>query len=395
MWERGGVLDVVLHPGRDRSLRRRHPWVLSGAVARVEGEAEPGAWARVQSAEGETLGFGHWSPMSQIRLRMLAFGKEPPGDELLVERVARAVARRAADPLLADTDGVRLVNAEGDGLPGLVADRYGDVVVAKLSSAGMALRRELLARALREASGAACALERADAPAARREGIAAREGPLWGAPPESPVPFHERGRRYVADLRHGQKTGFYLDQRDARDLVQRIAAGRRVLDVFAYSGGFAVAAARGGATSVRLVDASAEALRLAERHLAENAPAVPASLHEADGFRFLREERGVYDLLLLDPPPLARRKADVSRAARAHKDALLSALRRAAPDAFLLCFSCSHHVDATLLRQIVFGASLDAGRPLQVLGELGAPSDHPVSLDHPEGVYLKGLWLRA
>ena len=395
MWERGGVLDVVLHPGRERSLRRRHPWVLSGAVARVEGEAAAGAWARVRSAEGETLGFGHWSPASQIRVRLLAFDKEPPGDELLAERVARAVARRASDPLLADTDAVRLVNAEGDGLPGLVADRYGDVVVAKLSTAGMALRRELVAVALRAASGAASAPARADAAAARREGIAAREGPLWGTPPQAPVPLLERGRRYLADLHHGQKTGFYLDQRDARDLVQRVAAGRRVLDVFAYSGGFAVAAARGGAASVRLVDSSADALRLAERHLAENAPGVPASLHEADGFRFLREERGSYDLVLLDPPPLARRKADVPRAARAHKDALLQALRRAAPDALVFCFSCSHHVDATLLRQIAFGASLDAGRPLQVLGELGAPSDHPVSLDHPEGVYLKGLWLRA
>jgi len=389
------VVDVVLLPGRDRSVRRRHPWVLSGAVARVAGAPEPGAWVRVVSAEGEPLACGHWSPHSQIRVRLVAFGKDAAGDELLAERVARAVARRAADPLLSDTDAVRLVNAEGDGLPGLVADRYGELVVVRFATAGMEARRGVLAEALRAATGAAAGFERPDAAAARREGMAAHQGPLWGEPPAAPVAIAERGRRYLVDAVAGQKTGFYLDQRDARDLAERVARGRRVLDLFAYTGGFAVAAARGGAASLTVVDGSAEALALAARNLEPWATSLPVRLERDDAFRFLRRDEARYDLLVVDPPPLARRAADVERAARAYKDALLGTLRLAAPDALVLAFSCSHHVGPDLFRKIAFGASLDAARPLAVLAELGAPSDHPVSLDHPEGRYLTGLLLRA
>jgi len=389
------MLDVVLQPGRDRSVRRRHPWVLSGAVARTVGDAAPGAWARVVSAEGEPLGFGHWSPASQIRVRLLCLGKHAPDDALVASRIAASVTRRAGDPLIGDTDAMRLVNAEGDGLPGLVADRYGDTVVVKLASAGMHLRRELVAAALREATGAACGFERADATAARREGVAARQGALWGAPPAGGIEIRERTRRYRVDVVGGQKTGFYLDQRDARDLVQTLAAGRRCLDLHTYTGGFAVAAAVGGASAVTALDSAAEALVLARENLAHNAPAVPAQVVEADAHRYLRETGEVFDLIVADPPPLAKRQGDVERAARAYKDLFLHALRRAAPAARMLFFSCSAPVDAKLLRQIVFGASLDAGRSATVLRELGAPADHPVSLDHPEGGYLHGLLLRV
>lgn len=388
------MADVVLQPGRDRSVRRRHPWVLSGAVARVEGAPEPGAWVRVRSAEGEPLGAGHWSPHSQIRVRLLAFGKETADDALLEARIAAAVARRASDPLLAGSDAVRLVNAEGDGLPGLVADRYADLVVVRLGTAGMAARREIVSAALRAASGAAAGFERPDAAAARREGMAIQQGPLWGAAPAGPIAIDERGRRYQVDVVGGQKTGFYLDQRDARDLVERVARGRRVLDLFAYTGGFAVAAARGGAAALTVVDSSAEALEGARRHLAPWSD-LPLRLERDDVFRFVRREEARHDLVVVDPPPLARRAGDVDRAARAYKDVLLGGLRVAAPDALVLAFSCSHHVGPELFRKIAFGASLDAGRPLAVLAELGAPSDHPVSLDHPEGRYLTGLLLRA
>ncbi len=377
-------------------MRRRHPWLLSGAVARVDGSAEPAALARVLSAEGEVLGFGDFSPHSALRVRLLTFGKETPAPGALIEeRIAAAVALRARDPLLGETEGVRLVNAEGDGLPGLVADRYGDCVVVKLTSAGMGARRERVARALRNASGARAGFERADAPAARREGMAARQGVLWGDAPTAPIWFLERARRYAVDTVAGQKTGFYLDQRDARDLVESIAGGRRVLDLFAYSGGFAAAAARGGARSVTLVESSAAALDLARLHLDANGPAVPARFVQGDAFRFARSESGAYDLIAIDPPPLARQRRDVSRAARAYKDALLFALRCAAPGAFVLSFACSHHVGPDLFRKIAFAAALDAGRSVQVLRTLGPPSDHPASIDHPEGSYLTGLLLRA
>ena len=387
------VTDVVLTPGRDRSLRRRHPWLLSGSVARVEGPAAPGVLARVLSAEGETLGYGDLSPHSAIRVRCLHFGKDPLPEDWLCERITRAVERRAAHPLVADTDAVRLVNAEGDGLPGLVADRYADVVVVKLGSAGMIERREAIAAALREATGAARGFERADPSAARQEGLPAREGPLWGDAPAEPVAFRERDRRYHADVVRGQKTGFYLDQRDARDLVACVARDRRVLDLFSYTGAFAVAAARGGARSAVCVDSSASALALAKLELEAGAPGFDAALFEGDAFEFVRHDEGRYDLVVVDPPPLARKQRDVPRAARAYKDVLLHALRRAESGALVLAFSCSHHVGAELFRKIAFGAALDAGRPARFLRALGAPADHPVSLDHPEGEYLCGLLL--
>lgn len=387
--------DVVLLEGRERSVLRRHPWVLSGSVAKVTGAPGPGDWVRVVSAEGEPLAFGHYAPASQIRVRLLSFGKEAPDDDLLGERVAKSVARRASDPLLEGTDALRLVNAEGDGLPGLVVDRYADLLVLRCSGAGMAARVSRVADALRRATGAAACYRRDDAVAARRDGFDAKQESLFGAAPSAGIPIDERGRRYLVDVAHGQKTGFYLDQRDARDLVERLAAGRRVLDLFCYTGGFAVAAAKGGAESVTLVDSSSDALAAAARNLALGGSSALVRSVEEDGFRFVRQDDGGYDLLVLDPPPLAKRRTDVQRASRAHKDLLLFALRRAAPGAFVLAFSCSHAIEGTLFRQIVFGACLDAGRSPQVVGVLGAPSDHPVSIDHPEGSYLTGLLLRA
>jgi 23S rRNA (cytosine1962-C5)-methyltransferase len=385
--------DLVLKPGRDRSVRRRHPWLLAGSIERSDPELAPGDWVRVVSADGEPLGFGHYAPESRLRVRLLSFGKEPPEKTWLEDRIRDAVARRAQDPALRDTDALRLVNAEGDGLPGLVVDRYADLVVVRITSAGMAARREALAHALRAVTGAGAGFESADGAAARREGFAPVTAPLWGETPER-VEIVERGRHYAVDVRAGQKTGFYLDQRDARDRVQQLAAGRRVLDLFAYTGGFAVAAACGGARSVTLVESSAAALDLARENLA-SAGCRDAELVRGDAFRFLRGEGVDYDLLVIDPPPLARKPRDVERAARAYKDLLIFGLRRAAPGAHLLSFACSHHVSPELFRKIAFAAALDAGRTARVVATLEAPSDHPVSIDHLEGRYLTGLLLHA
>ena len=390
------MIELVLKTGRDRSVRRRHPWLLSGAVASVNGEevGVPGAEVRVVSSEGEPLGYGDFSPQSSIRVRLHHFGKQDPSSDWLEQAISRAVVRRTNDPTLADTDAFRIVNGEGDGLPGLVADRYGDAVVVKLTSAGMNLRRERIAAALRAATGLAHGFLRADAVSARREGIAADEGPLWGGPLPESLEIREAGCVFRVDALRGQKTGFYLDQRDNRVLVARLAPGRDVLDLFGYTGSFAVAAARAGAQSVTLVDSSSEAVRGAGRHLEVNAPDTKARCEKGDAFRFIRDGSESYDLLIIDPPPLARRRSDVPKASRAYKDLLLHALRRGRPGALLLAFSCSHHVGPDLFRKIAFGASIDAGRSVQVLGSLGASSDHPVSLDHPEGHYLSGLLLR-
>jgi 23S rRNA (cytosine1962-C5)-methyltransferase len=387
------MYTLVLHPGRDRSVRRRHPWLLSGAIARVEGAPEAGALVAVRSAEGELLAHGHYEPGAPIRARLVAFGKEPEDEGALALRVAAAAARRADDPLLAGTDALRLVNAEGDGLPGLVVDRYADVLVVRPSTSGMLRRAEALGAALREATGARAALLRPDVVSLRRAGAAAEDAALFGAAPDAPVPITERGRRFRVDVRHGQKTGFYLDQRDARDLVATLAAGRRVLDAFAYTGGFAVAALHGGAAHVTLIESSQSALGLAREHVAFGAER--AECVASDAFETLHAGAGDFDLVILDPPPLARRRDDVKRAARAYKDLLLHAFAGAQAGRLVLAFACSHHVGPELFGKIAFGAALDAGRRVAVLRELGAPSDHPVSLDHPEGRYLTGLLLRV
>ncbi len=397
-----GEIEIILKAGREKSLHRRHPWVLSGSVGEVRGGAEgaepvPGSLVRVRAADGKALGAGYFSPASQIRVRMLEFGDGPCREELLEQRIEEALSRRKQSPLLAGTDALRLINAEGDNLPGLVVDRFRDVLVVKLSCAGMMVRRERIAKVLEQGTGAACGIERADSVAARREGMEARGGTLWGAVPTMPLEIDERGRRYFVDVEQGQKTGFFLDQRDARDLVQELAAGREVLDLYGYSGGFAVAALRGGASSITMVESSGGAVALAEKNLAANAGtgALVTEVVKGDVPKFLRADERKFDLLIVDPPPFAKRKRDVDRACRGYKDVFLQAMRRARPGAYLVVFSCSHYVSGELFRKVLFGASLDAGCRLQVIRDLGPPADHPVSLDHPEGAYLTGLLLQV
>jgi 23S rRNA (cytosine1962-C5)-methyltransferase len=384
--------SLILKPGRDRSVRRRHPWVMSGAIASVEGTPQPGDLVAVIAAEGEVLGHAHVAPASAIRARMVEWGKDSSGDDALFASVRKAVERRAGLPGLVDTDAARLVNAEGDGLPGLVVDRYAGVMVVRPTTAGMQRRAGGIAEALRDAGDAA--LLRPDAIALRREGVPIEERTLFGQVPEVPVSIRERDRVYGVDVRHGQKTGFYLDQREARDIVAGLARGRRFLDLFSYTGGFSVAAAVGGASEITAVDSSKEALERGAEHLAPVAAEIRADLVNADAFRWLRGGSDPFDLIVIDPPPLARRRADVSKASRGYKDLLMHGMRRVTPGGDILAFSCSHHVGPDLFRKIAFGAALDAERRVQVLGTLSAPVDHPVSLDHPEGDYLSGLWLR-
>ena len=359
--------------------------MLSGSVARVEGDAAPGDWVRVCAPDGEVLGSGDYEPDSQIPVRICLFGagQPAPGDDWLALRIDRALAWREVHPDLQDTDALRLVHSEADGLPGLTVDRYAGWLAVKLGTPGMRRRARRVAECLEKATQAQGAWLRGDA----ADGAADRT--LFGSVPDEPFPIRERGRTYRVDLRRGQKTGFYLDQRDSRDRFGRHASGARALDLFAYTGGFARAAQDGGAREVVAIESSRAALELLER----NAPGVEAV--RGDVAEFLRGDRRHFDLIALDPPPLARRKRDVPSACRAYKDLHIRALERAAPGAVLLSFSCSHHVGPDLFRKVVFGAALDGGRELQVLSTLGAPADHPVSIYHPQGEYLCGLELRV
>lgn len=391
------ALELVLGPGREKSVLRRHPWLFSGAVAARSGDPSDGL-ARVLDASHRPLGWGLASPDASLVARMVVWGDAPRPDAALFEgRIRAAVARRA--PLLdAATTGCRLVHAEGDDLPGVVADLYGDVLVLQATTFGAERTRPLWLPPLLEASGARTCVQKNNLPGRREEGLGLADEVLAGELPADPVPFLEHGLTFVSDVREGQKTGFYLDQRENRHLVRRLAAGRSVLECYAYSGAFGTSALAGGARLVHAVDSSARAMDLVRLTRTRNGLLAPDDhLFRADVPQELRRRVDAgesWDLVVLDPPPFARKRFDVDRATRAYKDINRLAFRLLAPGGLLVTCSCSGLVDADLFQKVVFSASLDAGVPARLLERRGAGWDHPVSLDCPEGEYLKVLVLQ-
>lgn len=391
----GAVASLILKPGREKSLQRRHPWVFSGAVERLDGRAAAGDTVAVRTHAGRFLAWAAHSPQSQIRARVWTFDEAERVDAALLRaRVSTAVARRAA--LARVTDAVRLVHGEADGLPGVVCDRYAGVAVLQLSSAGAERWRDAIAEAVTAASGCDTVYERSDLEVRALEGLPARTGVLRGTPADL-VTISEHGIRYLVDIVHGQKTGFFLDQRANRNGLRALAAGREVLNAFCYTGGFSLAAAAGGARAVLSIDSSAAAVALARENLALNGlDVVPAEWLEADVFSALRELRNAgrgFDLVVLDPPKFAPTAAHADRAARAYKDINLLALKLLRPGGLLATFSCSGGVSAELFQKIVAGAAVDAGVDAQIRARFHADADHPVVLSFPEGEYLKGLLL--
>jgi 23S rRNA (cytosine1962-C5)-methyltransferase len=392
-----------LHPARERSLARRHPWIFSGGVARIDGSPGAGDTVLVRAADGTELGWAAYSPASQIRARMWTFaGDERVTAEFVTQRVVAAAARRSGLLTGGTTDSARLVFSEADGVPGLIADRYGDTVVCQLTTAGADAWREVLADALASLPGVACVYERSDAEVREREGLPPRVGLLRGASPSADLVAHETGFRFAVDVEGGHKTGFYLDQRDGRAAVAQWAAGRRVLNVFSYTGAFSVIAASRGAAAITSIDSSGPALVVAARNASLNGVDI-GELMEADAFtalRGLRDRAQQYDLILLDPPKLANTERQVEKASRAYKDLNLLAVKLLAPGGVLLTWSCSGAMSMDLFQKVVAGAALDARRPgfereVRIIGRLHQPSDHPVPLAFPEAEYLKGLVLQA
>jgi 23S rRNA (cytosine1962-C5)-methyltransferase len=390
---------LVLAPGREKSSRLRHPWIFSGAVERVEGAPASGDTVTVVAADGTFLAHAAYSPASQIRARVWSFDPQAAIDAAFFHRIVeRAVDQRR--PLFdAAHTAARILHGESDGLPGVIADRYGDVVVLQCLSAGAERWRETIAAALAEATGARCVYERSDADVRALEGLPVRTGPIRGTLPAEGVAIVEDGIAYAVDVVQGQKTGFYLDQRDNRRRVRMRAADRRVLNAFCYTGGFSLAALAGGAASVVSIDSSGDALHMARANLARN-PALDATRaqwNEADVFaelRRLRDAGATFDLIVLDPPKFAPTAAHAERAARAYKDINLLAFKLLTSGGLLATFSCSGGISAELFQKIVAGAALDANVDGQIVGRLTASADHPVALNFPEGDYLKGLLVR-
>jgi 23S rRNA (cytosine1962-C5)-methyltransferase len=393
------VATLMLKPGKEKSLKRRHPWIFSGAIARLEGKAGPGDTVQVRAADGEWLAQAAFSPQSQIRARVWSFDPEERIDEAFFRsRIAVAIALR---PPHVPGTGMRLVHGESDGLPGLVADRYGDTLVAQFSSCGPERWRDAIAEGLLAETGLTDLYERSDGDGRKLEGLEPRTGPLRGHPQDE-VAIEEYGIRFGVDIASGHKTGFYLDQAENRRIVRDLTARHpdaEALNCFCYTGGFSLALAAGGARSVLSVDSSGPALDIARANAVTNGMA-PARFEwwEADVFKALRELRDAgrrFDIIVLDPPKFAPTPASVERAARAYKDINLLGFRLLRPGGHLVTFSCSGGVNADLFQKIIAGAALDARIDALLECRLGSSRDHPVRLPFPEGEYLKGLVLRV
>ncbi|NCC23947.1 MAG: 23S rRNA (cytosine(1962)-C(5))-methyltransferase RlmI [Deltaproteobacteria bacterium] len=392
------VCSIRLKAGREKSLLRRHPWIFSGAVQEVMGIPGHGDTIRVLDSRGNFLAWAAWSPASQIRARIWSFDPEESVDTAFFRRRLEAAVRARTGLVSASkAPGIRLVNAESDGLPGLVVDRYDGFLVVSFLSAGAEAWRETVVEGLSGLGPWDGIYERSEAEVRRKEGLQPRAGLLAGAEPPARIEIVENGLRFLVDVRKGHKTGFYLDQRENRAAMGRfVHSGGEVLNCFSYSGGFGLAALAAGSGRVVHLDSSAEALDLCRASSDLNGFLGASEYEEADVFSRLRAYRAEgrrFDLVILDPPKFADSKAHVERAARGYKDINLLAMGLARPGGFVITFSCSGLVDASLFQKIVAGAALDSGRRVRIVGRMTQAADHPVDLAFPEGEYLKGLVL--
>ena len=391
------MAQLVLLPGKDRSLARRHPWIFAVSVDRLRGRARPGDTVDVVAANGRPLAKAAWSPESKIRARVWSFNADEIIDDAFFKRrILTAVERRRLMPELSSEGGMRLIHGESDGLPGLIADRYGDTAVVQLTATGPEKWRAAIAGALQLATGCKRIYERSDSDVRRLEGLEPVSGWLLGEASEAAPLIVENGVRIKVDVVTGHKTGFYLDQRDNRLLTRQLSAGRSVLNCFCYTGAFSLQALAGGAASVLSIDSSAPALAMAADNLALNPQldADRALWREADVFeslRALKSDGQRFDLIILDPPKFAPSAAHAERAARAYRDINAFGFRLLNPGGLLMTYSCSGGIRSEHFQQIVADAAVSAGCSARILRRLAAPPDHPVALHFSEGEYLKGL----
>jgi 23S rRNA (cytosine1962-C5)-methyltransferase len=404
------IATLILNAGKSGSVRRRHPWIFAGSVATLKGRARSGDTVIVEDEHGTAMGRAAWSPESKIRARMWTFDPDETIDHAFFKRrVAQAVARRLGWSVLRGNQiepaGERLIHGEADGLPGVIADRYGDTVVLQLTSAGADAWRDAIVAGIVQATHCKQIYERSDSDVRKLEGLMPVTGwleamGLHETPHQTYPQIDEHGVNFGVDVAGGHKTGFYLDQRDNRLLLRSLAKGRRILNCFCYTGGFSLQALAGGAESVISIDSSGPALEQARANLAMN-PQLDGSRAEwrdADVFQALRDYHKAgerFDLIVLDPPKFAPSAAHADQAARAYKDVNLFGFKLLAPGGLLMTYSCSGGIGVELFQKIVASAAADAGRDARILRRLMASSDHPVGLAAPEGEYLKGLLVEA
>lgn len=380
---------LLLKRGKERVVANRHPWIFAGAIHTEKGP-EDAAIADLVDGDGTRIASGLYSRHSQIRLRALTFAEEELTAEVIASRIKAAIARRR--PIFDEsTNAARVLHAEGDELSGIVIDRYDDVLVVEIANRGAELLKPLIVETLQRELSPRIIYFKNDLPPRTIERLSMEDEQIGEGTPATTI--LESGLRFRVDASEGQKTGFFLDQRENRRLTRTLASGKRVLNLFSYSGAFGVYAAAGGAASVTNVDISAKAIEVARENHALNG--AEGELVVADAFQYVRQHRQRYDLLVCDPPAFAKSRGEVERAARGYKDVNLHAMRMIEPAGLLMTFSCSGHMSVDLFQKVIFAAALDAGRRVSFVRRLTAGPDHPVSIYCPEGEYLKGFLLEV
>lgn len=414
------TVRCILKKGKEKPVQNRHPWIFAGAIDQIDEGFKAGDLVRVLSDKKEFLGIGYLNPESQIVVRMLAF-EEVSIDEgffdskissalkireqflsLSSRFISKGLTRTDTDFLFkkndenhvlpADTNAYRLIHSEGDFLSGLIVDVYGNFLVAQFLTAGMDVRKDMIVKILKKHFPNHSIFEKSDAELRKWEGLKKSVGVLAGSEPPETVAILENGISFSVDLRGGQKTGFFLDQRESRAVTRTLSQGKRVLNCFAYTGGFSVYAAKGGATEVVSVESSEFAVQLGRKNCERNQMDEKLSTWaQQDVFDYLRATNREFDLIILDPPAFCKNKQQIQHAARGYKDINLQALKRLAPGGLLFTFSCSSYITPDLFQKIVFGAAADAKRDVRILKKTSHAFDHPINIYHPEGEYLKGL----
>lgn len=389
--------SVTIKPKRKDSILRKHPWIFSGAIKKTEGSPKAGDWVCVKANKGATLGWGHYSPGTSIAVRMLTFNEEMPDTQWWHDKVEQAVqVRRDLGLLSEDNNTCRMVFAEGDGLPGLIADFYAGVLVIQCHTPGMYNVIKTLCNAFEKALGKEllAIYDKSSKSLAKHGATESVDGLVWGKLPEEHYAL-ENGNKFLIDWEKGQKTGFFIDQRENRKLLGEYSKGKKVLNVFSYTGGFSIYALNNGASEVHSLDSSARALEVAEENVRLNG--FDAEKHkslEEDAVQYLKGEISEYDVVVLDPPAFAKRASAKHNAVQGYKRINLRAIESMKPGSILFTFSCSQAVNDKLFTDTVISAAIQSGRTVRIMHRLHQPADHPVSAFHPEGSYLKGLVLR-
>lgn len=385
------TIRCILKPGKEKPFEGRHPWVFSGAIDRIDDDFKTGDLVKVYSFQEKYLGTGYLNPRSQIAIRLLSFEDVPIDEGFFAKKIRHALSSRARF-LPPSTNAYRVIHSEGDFLPGLIADRYGDYLVTQFLTAGMERWKDVLVDILKREIPVRGIFEKDDTDSREYEGLEHRVGVLSGETPPDYVEIEEYGHRFLVDIHNGQKTGFFLDQRENRKLIQDHSKNRRVLNCFSYTGGFSIYAAKGGATETISVDSSEPAMNTAQHNFHLNH--LENDRHQficEDVFHYLRSTRQEFDLIILDPPAFCKNKQHVQQACRGYKDINLLAFRLLAPGGLLYTASCSSFITPDLFQKVIFGAAKDARIDVRIIAKTSHSFDHPMNIYHPEGEYLKGL----